>query len=105
MPGGGPIGGGGAFRPDGLLERRAQLLRASDATCEVVTDVHHILRALLDAEHRIERGDPVRLRGRNGQSLADVVQPAFADPAHPGLERVQGGEQEVPLLPCRTSAS
>ena len=45
---------------------------------------------------RVERRDPVRLRRRHGQALADVIQRAFADPADARLRGMECGQQQVP---------
>ena len=89
---------------DGALELGAQGIAAQPA-CQVVAHVDDGLRSRLHAEHRVERGHAVRLGRRDGQALADVVQAALADPSGAGLQRVQGGEQQVALVASRAPAA
>ena len=92
-------GPGGTER---TLQLRAERV-AADAACEVVADVDHRPRPRFDAEHGVERRDPVRLGRRHGQALADVGQAALADPPDAGLQGVERREQEVALVPGRTA--
>ena len=55
------------------------------------------LRRLVGSEQVVERGDAVRLRRRNLQRLADVVEPARADPTLGVLQRVQCRQQEMTM--------
>jgi hypothetical protein len=81
-----------------VLQPVGQRGAAAHAAREVVADVQHRARLLVDAEHRVERRDPVRLRGRHLQPLADVVHAALADPPGGALQRVQRRQQQRPVL-------
>ena len=102
-PGGCGAVGRLAGSPDGSLELGAERVPADPAR-EVVTDVDDRLRTRFHAEHRVERGDAVGLGRGNGEPLTDVGESALADPPDPGLKRVEGGEQQVPLLPGGAAA-
>ena len=60
-------------------------------------------RGVVD-EQRVERGDAVRLGGRDGEAPADVVQGAAGDPALVLLDRLEGRQQEVAPRPGRVPA-
>ena len=92
------VAGRRARRSEPRLELIADPLRAQQPAREVVADVGDDRRARRRRQQRVERRDAVRLRGRDGEPLADVVQGAAADPADArghGLERRQ---QQV--APC-----
>ena len=93
-----PVAGVGPLRPHVALELLAEGEAADSPAREVVAHVDHVGGPLLDAEHRVERRHAVGLGRRDGEALAHVVQPSAADPADARLERVQGRQQEVPLL-------
>ena len=95
--------GGTRFAERGL-QRVADQLATAHAARQVVTGVDHDLGSGLDAEHRVEGGDAVGLGGRHRESFAHVVEAALADPSHPGLQGVQGGQQQVALLASRAAS-
>ncbi len=85
----------GVLGAETLFERRDQLVRAVTATGQVVADVHDPRRPPLEREQRVERRDAVRVGRRHGETLADVVERAGAEPADMLVNRLQDGEQEV----------
>ena len=95
---------GGTRLAERGLQRVADQLAAAHPARQVVTGVDHDLGSGLDAEHRVEGGDAVGLGGRHRESFADVVEATLADPSHPGLQGVQGGQQQVALLASRAAS-
>ena len=69
---------------------------AGEPAGDVVADMGDGRRSRRRREERVERRHAVGLGGRHGQALADVVQARLADPADPGLERVERREQRGP---------
>ena len=49
----------------------------------------------------VERGDAVRLGGRDGQAPAGVLEGRLADPPDAGLDRVEDRQQEVAAARAR----
>ena len=83
------------LRPHGLLELRDQLVRATTLARDVVTDMQDALRAGRRREQRVKRCDSPRIRGRHGETRANVVQRTLADPADTRLHGVQRRQQQV----------
>ena len=86
----------GALGAQLVREPGGDLLAAARAAGDVVADVHDVRRARLDGEHRVERGHPVHVGGRDRQHAGDVVERARADPADLVHHRVQRRQQQVP---------
>ena len=96
---------GGAGRSQRPHQVRAYLLGASKPARDVVADVGHGGRTRLRRKHRVEGGDAIRLGGRHGQALADVVQAGLRDLADAILEGMECGEKEIPSSARRVSAA
>ena len=84
-------------RPDRPLQLLTQFGGAFAAAGDVITHVQHPAGPRHGGEQRVEGRDAVGVGRRNRQPFADVVERAFADPPDAGLDRLEGGKQEVPL--------
>ena len=80
------------------------VLGAGQPAGDVVADVGHDRRPRRGREQGVERGDAVGLGRRDGQAPADVVERRLADPAEPGLDRVERRQQQVAARPRRVAA-
>jgi hypothetical protein len=78
--------------------------RAGQQTDDVVADLDVLLAGPVQREPRVEADDAVCLGRRDRQPAARVLESAAAHPTSPILDRVQHGQQEVPLRPRHTSA-
>ena len=65
---------------------------------DVDAGVDRAERSRLEREEVVERGDAVRLSGRDREATAHVVETAAADPSDSVLQRVERGQQEVASL-------
>ena len=89
---------GPALGPEAELELADQLVRSVATAGDVLADVDDSRRAPVQGEERVERGDAVRVRRRHGQSPADVVERARADPADVLLDGMERRQQQVATL-------
>jgi hypothetical protein len=94
-----PVAGVRALGRDAALELGHQLLRAARDAGHVGAHVRDHGRLGLEREQRVERRDAVRLRRRDREPPADVVERAPADPADARLDGVEGREQKMALRP------
>ena len=94
-----PLPGCAPSGPTRPLELRDELLRPARDTRHVGAHVRDDRRLGLEREQRVERRDAVRLRRRDREPPADVVERAPADPADARLDGVEGREQEMALRP------
>ncbi len=64
-------------------------------TADVITDMGDTSWSGFSRQKSVETGHPVRLRGRNGETLTDVIERALADPSDRPLHCLQRWEKEV----------
>jgi hypothetical protein len=92
-------------RPHSTFKFANELHRALAAARDVVADVKHAPRARCRREQRVKCRDAPRVRRRNVETHADVIQPGLADPANARLQRLQRGQQQVTLFARFASAN
>ena len=86
------------------LQLIADPLRAQQAAGDVVAHVGDDRGARRRRQQRVERGDAVRLGGRHGEPLRDVVEGAPADPADARRRGLERREQQVAAGPGLVAA-
>jgi hypothetical protein len=86
-------------RPEVLVEGGDDFTPALDAAGDVVAHVEDSAGTRGRRQQRVKRRDAPHLGGRSVQPDRDVVERAFAEPAHPRLRRVQCGEEQVAVAP------
>src|SRR5215475_473199 len=91
-------------RPDLALERLDQLCRAFAPTRDVVAHMEHTRRSRRRRQQRIKRRHAPRIRGRNAEPHAHIVETRFADPTDARLKRLECGQQQVATLTLLASA-
>ena len=87
-----------------MLQLGAEALRPLDPAGDVVADVGDGQGTRREREEVVERDDAVRLGGGHGQAPADIVEGTRRDPAEPGLDGVERGQEEVAAGPGRVAA-
>src|SRR6185436_2234846 len=92
-------------RAESPLQLGTQLAGALALARDVVTHMQHPPGPRNRRQQRVERDHAIGVRRGHGESPADVVERPLADPANPGLNRLERGKQQVPPRPRRVSAT
>src|SRR5438874_8621780 len=84
-----------AYAPESALQLQTDVLATFRPAHDVVADVGNAWRSRFEREEGVEACDAVNLGGRQGHSLADVVQRPLADEARAVVDCVEHRQEQM----------